>query len=261
MSPSLIDTHCHLDFSVFDEDRGAVIKDAEALGISQFIVPGVSPFSSDASVKMLAKHSAVRLALGLHPWWINRLSEAQRASLDVSFASSWESHPYVAIGECGLDAAIDVDAALQLRIFQFQIEFAKNVNAPLIIHSRKAHPDILRELKSSNFSCGAVIHAFSGSFQQAKDFWSVGCYLGVGGGITYERAVKTRNAIKNIPLEALVLETDSPDMPLSGQQGTRNSPSSVVEVVKYLAQLKGISQDDVMKCTTENAQRLFRLTS
>ena len=163
----------------------------------------------------------------------------------------------VAIGECGLDARIEVPMDLQLRFLEAQIELACAFNLPLILHSRGTHNELLALLTRYRLPAGGVIHAFSGSRQQAEQFWKLGCYLGVGGAITYERAAKTRRALAAMPLEALLLETDGPTMPLAGYQGQRNEPGKVAQVLAILAELRGEEPTQLANRIELNVERLF----
>ncbi|RYZ90248.1 MAG: TatD family deoxyribonuclease, partial [Moraxellaceae bacterium] len=136
---------------------------------------------------------------------------------------------------------------------------AQDIAMPLIIHCRKAHNELLQQLKHYHFEAGGVIHGFSGSYDMAMQYWSMGFRLGIGGTITYERANKTRQAVKRLPLESLVLETDAPDMPLHGKQGEPNSPVNIIAIAQMLANLRGESLEIIAAQTTLNAQQLFKI--
>jgi TatD DNase family protein len=137
------------------------------------------------------------------------------------------------------------------------LQVARELSMPIIIHCRKAHNEMMKSLSGQNIKSGGVIHAFSGSIDLAKQYWALGFYLGVGGTITYERANKTRETVKQLPIEAMVLETDAPDMPLSGKQGQRNSPENIPEVARTLANIRGDSLQYIAQQTTENTKKLF----
>jgi TatD DNase family protein len=152
---------------------------------------------------------------------------------------------------------VKVDMALQERIFIHQIEMANQYQLPIILHSRKTDNRLLQLLKQNRFQYGGVLHGFSGSYQQAMQFIECGFYIGVGGVITYPRAKKTRQAVAQLPLEKLVLETDSPDMPLNGHQGKANHPKMIGEIVSCLASLKGMSRQTIAENVWKNGNLAF----
>ncbi len=214
------DTHCHFDFPEFDCQRDGIWSNAQSLGIAALLIPSVSPNTWHQAKRISETASGVVWAAGLHPWWIKEfLKHHTLDDLIGRLNSAIEDKHCVAIGETGLDKLIDLDLSTQISCLQCHIDCAKNSAKPLILHSRKTHAELMAVIKKNQPLSGGVIHAFSGSYQQAKAFIDAGFYLGVGGVITYERAKKTREAIQKIPLEYLVLETDAPDMPLQGQQG------------------------------------------
>jgi len=163
----------------------------------------------------------------------------------------------VAIGEIGIDGAIDTSLKAQQSLFEAQLEMASEQSLPVILHHHRSHHLLLESIKRSRFTQGGVIHAFSGSEQVARQYIDVGFKLGIGGTITYSRAQKTRQTVANIPLQHLLLETDAPDMPMSGRQGARNEPQFIGEVVAALADLHGITPEAVIEQTTANYFALF----
>lgn len=283
----LIDSHCHLDFEPFDSDRAELIQRCAKVGVNRFVVPGVQPSQWAALAELSKTYSGVYFAVGVHPWWSRtvldvdekkagahhnlegrvaneegNLTENRLASLLAeSSLTSLLSHPKcVAIGECGLDKLHDVSLSKQRNVLEWHCELANRHQLPMICHSVKTHSELLDVIKHSSVQCGGVVHGYTGSEQTAKQFWEKGFYIGVGGSITYPRARKTRDAIKALPLECMLLETDAPDMPLCGKQGQRNSPEYLIEVAKCVAKLKGISLAEVAEVTRQNAERLFRLS-
>jgi TatD DNase family protein len=200
------------------------------------------------------------LALGVHPHFLSDSRDISLQALDTILAEN--KHEIVAVGEIGLDFHLSKQSggaseSLQQTIFEKQLILATRYELPVIVHHRQSHNQIIRTLKNVNFEQGGVIHAFSGSAQEAQSYIDMGFLLGVGGTITYERASKTRQTINDVKLEHLLLETDSPDMPLQGYQGQRNSPVRVVEIARHLAALKSISIEQVSQQTDENFRRLF----
>jgi len=156
-----------------------------------------------------------------------------------------------------MDKMIATPMALQQQLLTLHIDIANQLHKPLIIHCVRVHNELIAQLKKSKIHSGGVIHAFTGSYETARQFVDMGFYLGVGGSITYERAQKTRTALTKIPLEYLLLETDAPDMPLQGQQGQRNSPENIPRIAQVLAELRGVSCAEIAAATWANTQALF----
>lgn len=252
------DSHCHFDFPEFDDQRKPIWSKAQLLGVTQLLIPSVSPDHWSQARKISDSFSGIVWAAGLHPWWINDfLHQHTLDDLTHHLNTVIREQDCVAIGETGLDAVIDLDLSTQIACLQCHIDLAKQFAKPLILHSRKTHTELIAIIKNNQLTSRGVIHAFSGSYEQAKSFVDAGFYLGIGGVITYERANKTREAIKKIPLEYLLLETDAPDMPLQGQQGKINSPIYLPLIAECLADLKQLSLDKIAEQTTRNAETLF----
>ena len=266
----LIDSHCHFDFEAFDNDRVSLWQHAQKIGITALLIPGVSPQQWSKADTICQQLQGIAMAAGLHPWWLAGWQQAMTSTTSNPFSrvalqqlrnaittQASQAH-CVAIGECGLDGFIDTPMEHQLAVFEMHIDLACELQLPLIIHNRKTHHQTLALLKRYQPPCGGVIHGFSGSREVAQRYWQLGFYLGVGGTITYPRAVKTRKAIVALPLEALLLETDAPDMPISGRQGQANSPVFLPEIAGCLAQLTGIKRDAIARQTSANCRSLFR---
>lgn len=230
-----IDSHCHLDFSEFDTNRESLINACVMQGIEQFIVPGISLAQSQKLLEFKATFSQVSIAAGLHPYFLNQHEESHLALL-FNFAKTNKAE-LVAIGECGLDRSIE-NLEKQTFLFEQQIAIANELCLPLIVHHRQSHDLIAQSFKRCKPKYGGVIHAFSGSMQQAQYYIKIGFKLAVGGAITYERAVKTRSVIAQIDPKYLILETDSPSMPLNGYQGQINTPLHIPKVFNALCDLK-----------------------
>ena len=176
-----------------------------------------------------------------------------QAMLDeLSCLADLHSGQYIAFGEMGLDGSLALDMDYQKTILRFQLNLAVKYNKPVILHHRKSHNQLISLLKEQKYQGGGILHAFSGSYYEAKTYVDMGFLLGVGGTITYPRAVKTRNSIAKLPLDKLVIETDSPDMPINGFQGQRNEPSQLVHVLKALSELKNMNQREVEAQTSAN---------
>lgn len=251
---ALFDSHCHLDFDDFNADRTVVLTRAKAAGVQALMIPGVSrnrpavPLPMDSGIRFFH-------GFGLHPYFIDHHDLADLDWLEQQL----QTHPTAAVGEVGLDRHCR-DYQRQVELFVVQVELACRYQRPLIIHHRQSQPDLLKYVtpyRSRLVQPAGVIHAFSGSYQQAHAWLQLGFMLGVGGIISYPRANKTRSTIAKLPLEQLVLETDAPDMPLAGYQGQRNEPAQVALVARCLAELVGYELQQVAEQTTANAYRLF----
>jgi TatD DNase family protein len=259
---TFFDSHCHFDFPEFDDQHQQIWSKAQLLGISQLLIPGVSPNSWGKAKQLAETFRGVVWAAGLHPWWIKTfLTHHTLDDLTKALDQVIADQNCVAIGETGLDVAMDLDQlpliTTQIACLQLHIDAAKKYAKPLILHSRKTHTELITLIKNNQLTSRGVIHAFSGSYEQAKAFVDAGFYLGIGGVITYERANKTREAVKKIPLDQLLLETDAPDMPMQGQQGKINSPINLPQVAECLADLKNLPLDKIAEQTTHNAETLF----
>lgn len=253
MNTPLFDTHCHFDFSEFDDSRDGLWQQCLQVGVQHLLIPGVEPCQWSQAEELTNQYVGIVMAAGLHPWWV--------ASHQVPDDELWErqlNHSNcVAIGECGLDAHIETPLDSQLSVFEKHLQMAVDVSMPVVIHVRKTHNETIRMLKKYRPASGGVIHGFTGSVELAEEYWALGFRLGIGGSITYSRANKTREAVTRMPLESLLLETDAPDMPLQGYQGQSNSPLRLTEVAKTLSELRNESLETVAKVTTTNAQTLF----
>lgn len=214
-----IDTHCHFDFPPFSGDEEASLQRAAQAGVGKIIVPATEA-ENFARVQALAeKYQPLYAALGLHPGMLEKHSDV---SLD-QLQQALERHPakVVAVGEIGLDLfGDDPQFERQQWLLDEQLKLAKRYDLPVILHSRRTHDKLAMHLKRHDLPCTGVVHGFSGSLQQAERFVQLGYKIGVGGTITYPRASKTRDVIAKLPLASLLLETDAPDMPLNGFQGS-----------------------------------------
>lgn len=271
-SQRFTDSHCHLDFEDFDTDRDAVMARALAAGVEKFLVPGITHAQWPRLALLAQQYPRWRVAYGLHPYFLDPALDYEAAlrelpqwllgempitasELDGSVAelvtmgtvaastkvaaAATHNQPAIALGEIGLDAS-KPHPELQRFVFEQQLDIAAELAMPVILHHRKTLDEMLAMVRRKRI-CGGIVHAFSGSYEQAQAWVDAGFRLGVGGVITYERARKTRAAIARIPHSALVLETDSPDMPLSGQQGQRNEPANIARIAREI----GVSEHGV----------------
>ena len=271
MNSYFVDSHCHFDFPAFDQDREALWEHCRALGIRQLLVPGVEPAQWQRACSCAERFNGLYYSVGLHPWFIEAALAGHEQSVDdwerglSDQAEAYLKHPRcVAIGECGLDKTIATPLDLQLDILNLHLSWCKKWQMPIILHCVKAHTELLGVLKKhqvqmprSALTKFGVIHAFSGSPEIAMEYHKLGFCLGAGGTITYERARKTRRAFASLPKEAIVLETDAPDMPLHGRQGSRNSPEFLPEIASVLADIRGVNVADIARDTEKNFEQVF----
>ncbi|AFJ01815.1 Putative deoxyribonuclease YjjV [Methylophaga frappieri] len=251
----LIDSHCHLDFAAFDVDRKQLIEHCKALGITDIIVPGVTCETWPRMLKLCQEHDIMKPALGCHPMFMAAHPDDALTLLDTFIAQ----HRPVAIGEIGLDFYhSDTNKVAQLALFNGQLDLAVKYNLPVILHVRKAHDDVLKSLRSRPLLRG-IVHAFSGSQQQAEAYAKQQFLLGIGGALTYPRAQRLQRLYRHLPLEQIVLETDAPDMPLCGYQGQRNSPVRLYEVLQKLTEIRDDSLSEIASQTSHNVQKLLNI--
>jgi len=252
---TLVDTHCHLDFPVFDEDRDEVINKAKQAHINHIVLPAVTRNTWKRLKRITETDNTLHAAYGLHPMFIDK-----HHAEDIAMLGRWlESEHAIAVGECGLDFFVrDLDKNRQLDFFAQHLKLASEFDLPLIIHARKSLDVVLKHIRQYSGLRG-VIHSFSGSEQQAFQCIDAGFHLGFGGPATYPRANKLRRLIASLPLESLLLETDSPDQPDAAHYGQRNEPGFLINIAATFAELRGCSIDRIAEVTTTNAIQLFGL--
>ncbi|MBV1788797.1 TatD family hydrolase [Marinobacterium sp. D7] len=257
----LIDTHCHLDFPIFDSWRDQALAQARAAGVGAIVVPGVTAEDwGRVLVLTTTRPEGIRLypALGLHPCFMSEHRPEHLTRL-AQLVSEHRSE-LVAIGEIGLDFQIeDYDAAAQTELLCDQLQIAREAELPVLLHVRKAHDQTLKLLRQLRLPRAGIVHAFSGSEQQAREYAKLGFKLGFGGAISYPRATRLRRLAAELPLEWLVLETDAPDMPLSRWRDEPNQPVRVAEVVRIIAELRKMEIEQVAQQTCSNALALLAL--
>ena len=251
----LIDTHCHLDFPQFSGDRNEVLQQAKNAGVNVIVVPGVTRASWDTLIAMCDQEANLYYALGLHPMFIE-----QHQAEDIKHLKQYvETTKPVAVGEIGLDYQDKhLQVARQLDVFAQQLEVAQEFKLPVILHVRKAHDDVLKQLKNIPVA-GGIVHAFNGSLQQAEIYQQLNFKFGFGGMLTFERSTKLRALAKQLPIESIVLETDAPDMTVAQHRGERNHPAYLPYCLQALAQAKSMQIDEVADCTSSNARNILRI--
>jgi len=253
-----IDTHCHFDFPPFTGNEGSALALAAQAGVEKIIVPAVDETRFGIVLDLAARYPALYAALGMHPIVIENHTEAALAELERRLAQRPEK--LVAIGEIGLDLyREDPQFDRQEWFLDRQLQLAKRYDLPVILHSRRTHDKLAMHLKRHNLPRTGVVHGFAGSLQQAERFIALGYKIGVGGTITYPRASKTRDVMAKLPLEALLLETDAPDMPLNGWQGQSNRPERIALVFDTLCELRREAPGDIAAAIRENTLQVFDL--
>lgn len=252
----LIDTHSHIDLSIFRDDFQEVLTRARKAGVVAQVLPGVYKDGWERILSLAATENDLYSAIGLHPMYL----KCHNAGDLDELRNHAQNGKLKAIGEIGLDFFIkDADRAAQQRLFEAQLSIASGSCLPVLLHVRKAHDQVQATIRRKRFTCGGIVHAFSGSMQQAKHYLNLGFLISVCGTLTYSRATRIRSVIAELPLQSLVLETDAPDIPPAAHNGERNSPEYLPEIVSSLAELRGESVERVAEQTTANARELLGL--
>lgn len=253
----LIDSHCHIDIEEFRADFEVIVARARLAGVQAMVMPGVDRQGWPRILALAKLDPSLLPAPGLHPLY---LSLHRGHHLEI-LSEMTRHHALVAIGEIGLDFYVaGVDRGRQQELFEAQIRIAATAGLPILIHSRKAHDQVLATLRRTKFKHGGIVHAFNGSLQQARQFIEMGFAIGLGGTLTYERALRIRALAVQLPESALVLETDAPDIPLAAHREGPNLPEYLVEVCSCLADLRGENSTSVGEYTTANVRRILRLS-
>lgn len=252
---TLIDTHSHFDDDSFEPDREATLLRAQAVGVTQQIVPAVTFAWWPRMKQICSQWPGLYPAYGLHPMY---LSEHQSTHLDELARWITQEKP-VAVGECGLDFYVEgLDRTRQTDFFLAHLQLAQQAQLPVIIHARRAVEEVIQQVRQVPGSRG-VVHSFSGSLPQAHRLLDLGFYLSFGGPITYPRANKLRTLVQALPLERILLETDSPDQPLVTHRGMRNEPAFLPEILQTMAELRSQDPAEIAAVTTQNALTLFNI--
>lgn len=253
----LFDTHAHLDDERFDEDRKQLIEQIQKDGVSLVVNPGADMKSSRAAIKLAEIYDFIYAAVGIHPHDVKDITDEDLIELEAM-----AKHPkVVAIGEIGLDYYYDNSPReLQREYFIRQIELANKLSLPIIIHSRDASMETHEILKEYKKDIGCVLHCFSQSLEMAKEYLELGCHLSFAGPLTFKNSNKLKEVARNIPLDKIFIETDSPYLTPQPYRGKRNDPSKVRYVAEELSNLKGISTEKIAEITMDNALKFFGIT-
>ncbi len=276
----IFDTHVHYDDEAFNADREDILSGLSSRNIGRVVNIGVDIPTSKSALQLAEKYNFVYAAVGFHPSETKEMSEADidwlyahcyadpeeamRRRSDTAAAAPDRNPKVVAIGEIGLDyhwSESEEENRNQQHWFRRQIALAKEVSLPIVVHSREAAADtmtIIREEKAAD--CGGIIHCYSYSAEQAKEYVSMGFFIGVGGVITFKNARRLIETVEAVPLERIVLETDCPYLAPEPYRGKRNDSSLLPYVVKKVAELKGVSEEEVVAQTTINAKTVYHIS-
>lgn len=254
---SLTDTHCHLDMADYQDDLDKVIDSARKCGVTRIITIGIDLASSRRAVELAAQYDGVCASIGIHP------HDAAEADEEVfhQLAELAALPKVVGFGEIGLDYAKKyAPVEVQLAAFARQLDLVNGLNLPVIIHDRDAHDDTLRLLREKGpLPRGGVMHCFSGDAELARQVLELGLYISIPGIVTFPNAAIMRQAVQEVPLDRLLLETDGPFLSPLPFRGRRNLPEYLLHTAAAVAELKGISLDELARQTTHNAEKLFSL--
>jgi len=265
IAAAMIDTHCHLNFYQYDADRPDVIQRARDAGVRQVIIPGTDVTTSREALQLAADYDQIFAAVGIHPNETASFDEEQLAQI----RSLSQQGGVIAIGEIGLDYHWDKSPkATQAAAFRAQLQLATERQLPVIIHNREASADVLpileewvKTLPGTLQGRPGVLHSFSADNDYAKRALDAGFYLGFTGPITFRKADDLRDIARQVPLDRILVETDGPYLTPHPYRGKRNEPAYIPYIVAQLAQLHGLSADEIARRTTENAERLFQLSA
>ncbi len=252
----IFDTHAHYDDRQFDDDREELLSSMQEGGVGTIVDVGSDLASWGKIQELVEKYPFIYGAIGVHPDEVGELDEEQFQRMKELL----QGDKIVAVGEIGLDYYWDKEGHdLQKKWFIRQLQLAEELKLPVIIHSREAAADTMEIMKAYGRKLDGVIHCYSYSLEQAREYVSMGYFLGIGGVVTFKNAKKLKEIVREIPLKSLVIETDSPYLAPVPNRGKRNSSLNLTYVAEEIAELKGISSESVIRQTEENARRLYHL--
>jgi TatD DNase family protein len=254
----LIDTHTHLDFPDFDADRDALLARCRALGVEKLVVLGVYQANWQRLWDLVRGEAGLYAAFGLHPIYLDRHRPEHLTELRSWLERLAGHEKLCALGEFGLDWFVEgLDRERQQALFEAQLELGREFELPVLLHVRRAHAQAIATLKRYRLPRAGIVHAFSGSLEEAKEYLKLGFRLGLGGAATWPQANRLRKVVAQLPLEGIVLETDAPDMAPSMHANQRNSPEYLPEICSVLAELRDITAEELATASSRNARELF----
>lgn len=256
----MIDTHCHLDVPRFDADRDAVLARAWAAGVTGVLVPGIGPATWEALLEWPGRDARVQVGLGIHPQLLPELDpkddEKHLARLDELLSRGVA----IAVGECGLDGPSEAGAPMERQVAVLRAHFAlaRKHRLPLLVHCLRAHPPLQKLLREEPVpEAGLVLHSYSGSHELTKFYVKAGCHFSFAGPVSFTEARRPIDALKSVPGERLLVETDAPDQAPHPHRGERSEPAFLPLIVGAMASARGVPVEEIARVTTENALRLF----
>ncbi|WP_332846278.1 TatD family hydrolase [Pseudomonas lactucae] len=254
----LIDTHTHLDFADFDTDRREVLAHSRELGVRRMVVLGVYQQNWQRLWDLVQADEGLFAAFGLHPVYLDDHRPADLTAL-ADWLSRLHGHRQLcAVGEIGLDYFLQaLDRERQQALFEAQLQLAVDFQLPALLHVRRSHAAVIATLKRIRLPRGGIIHAFAGSREEAHEYIKLGFKLGLGGAATWPQALRMHKVLAHLPLDAVVLETDAPDMAPAMYPGRRNSPEHLPAICGALAERMGTSPLMLAEASTRNACELF----
>jgi TatD DNase family protein len=256
---NIIDTHCHLDMISSGSDIGAIISRAAACGVAPIITVGTNGESSQKAIHYAAQYDSVYATVGIHPHNVQELNDSLYAELETLCGLP----KVVAYGEIGLDYVKQyAPQDVQIEHFIRQVDLAKKMQLPLVIHDREAHDDILGILsRRTPFPAGGVMHCFSGSWHHAQRVLDLGFIISIPGMVTFNKATAMQEVVRKIPLAKLIIETDAPFLAPEPLRGKENMPEYLLYTAQKIADLRGLSLDEVARITTQNARDIFKMVT
>lgn len=254
----LIDSHTHLDFPDFDADRSALLAESRALGVRRMVVLGVHTGNWQRVWDLVQSDADLYAAFGLHPVFLDQHQPADLQTLGDWLTRLHGHRQLCAVGEIGLDYFIDtLDREQQQTLFEAQLQLAADFELPALIHVRRSHAAVIATLKRFKLKRAGIIHAFAGSREEAREYIKLGFKLGLGGAPTWPQALRMHRVLPQLPLESVVLETDSPDMAPAMYPGQRNSPAHLPAICAALAELMHLSPEQLAAASTANCCEVF----
>ena len=252
----MIDTHAHLQWPDFNKDREQVIERAFAAGLTAIVNIGYDLNASREAVQIANNHKNVYAVIGIHP----HNAKTIRTDVLASLRELARAPKVVAIGEIGLDYYRNLSPRQrQTEAFEEQLQLAKELQLPVVIHDREAHADVLQVIRKFGNEISGVLHCFSGSIEMAEEAIKLGYMISIAGPVTFPNARRLHQVVEHLPTESIVLETDCPWLTPQSKRGKRNEPAFIVETAHKVADLKGIEVDELAEITSRNARRLFRI--
>ena len=250
----MIDTHCHINDQMFNGEVDQIVSNFLSAGVENAITIGCSPESNREVIELSNKYDAVYCAVGVHPDDCDKYNKEELEQMLIN-----RNKKLVAVGEIGLDYYHSKEnREEQIKVFESQIELAKKHKLPIVIHCRDAFGDMLSILKKyAPFEFGAVMHCYSGSLEFAREIIKLGIKISFTGTVTYRNAKNVQEVALNLPLDSFFFETDSPYLTPTPYRGTRNEPKNVIEVARFVADLRNMKYEDLEKITDQNAKRFF----